>query len=229
MRAFVITLFNDQYSLNGSRTCIATARQMNDDLQIEMVKATVPGETVNWEYTYPLQGEIKESHGMTLTGYRASNHRKIMACSLSHLKLWDKCVEMDQPVLVLEHDVVFTRRFRINKILNNITDGDIVMINDPRGATRRSGQYHENIIKWDFGINPIQGVNLPEENAPDGLAGNSAYVITPKAARQAAELQRKIGLWPNDALLCKQLFPRQLKSYYPYITKTVQTKSTTTG
>ena len=89
--------------------------------------------------------------------------------------------------------------------------------------------FHENIIKWDFGVHPVTGVNLPEEKNPDGLAGNSAYVITPIAAKQAADLQRQIGLWPNDALLCKQFFPRQLKSYYPYITKTIQTKSTTTS
>ena len=71
-------------------------------------------------------------------------------------------------------------------------------------------------------------MNGPDENVPDGLAGNSAYIITPSAAKKATELQKSIGIWPNDALLCKQLFPRQLKSYYPYITKVVQKKSTTT-
>lgn len=229
MKAYVIALFNDQYSLTSARTCVATARQMNDDLHIEMIKATVPGETIDWEYTYPLEGETKESHGMSLVGYRSNNYRKIMACSLSHLKLWDLCVEKDEPILILEHDSIFTRKFRINRILNNLDDGDIMMINDPRGATRRGQMFHENIIKWDFGVHHITGVNLPEEKNPDGLAGNSAYVITPMAAKQAADLQRQIGLWPNDALLCKQFFPRQLKSYYPYITKTIQTKSTTTS
>ena len=78
-------------------------------------------------------------------------------------------------------------------------------------------------------MNTIDGVNTPDENVPDGLAGNSAYIITPSAAKKAIELQSSIGIWPNDALLCKQLFPRNLKSYYPYITRVEQKKSTTTG
>lgn len=229
MKAYVIALFNDQYSISSARTTVATARQMSDDLHIEMIKAETPDKTYDWEYTYPMQGETKEEYGMKLIGYRAENHRKIMACALSHLKLWDLCVEKNEPIMILEHDTIFTRKFRPSKVWNQIENGEIVMINDPRGATRRGNQYHENIIKWDFGVNFIDGVNLQLEKTPDGLAGNSAYVITPNAAKQAAELQRKIGLWPNDALLCKQFFPRQLKSYYPYITTVAQRKSTTTG
>ena len=110
-----------------------------------------------------------------------------------------------------------------------IEDGDIVMINDPRGATRRGQLYHENIIRWDKGLNTIDGVNTSDENVPDGLAGNRAYIITPSAAKKASKLQSSIGIWPNDALLCKQLFPKKLKSYYPYITRVEQKKSTTTG
>ena len=229
MKAYVITVFSDQYSVSSARATVASARQMTDDLHIEIVKAETPSSTYDWNYTYPLEGETKEEYGMKLVGYRANDHRKIMACSLSHLKLWDLCVKNDEPIMILEHDSIFTRKFRPSKVWNQIEDGEIVMINDPRGATRRGNQYHENIIKWDFGVNFIDGVNGPDDKNPDGLAGNSAYVITPSAAKQAAELQRKIGLWPNDALLCKQFFPRQLKSYYPYITRVAQRKSTTTG
>jgi hypothetical protein len=78
-------------------------------------------------------------------------------------------------------------------------------------------------------VHVVEGVNTSDENVPDGLAGNSAYVITPAAAKKASKLQSSIGIWPNDALLCKQLFPENLKSYYPYITKVEQRRSTTTG
>ena len=129
--------------------------------------------------------------------------------------------------MILEHDAIFHRKFTLNKIEKNIEDGDVVMINDPRGATRRGQLYHNNIVKWSYGLRVVEGVNTPDENNPDGLAGNSAYIITPKAAKKAIELQESIGIWPNDALLCKQLFPRKLKSYYPYITKVDQRQSTT--
>lgn len=229
MRAYIITLFGEDYSVRSARTCIQSAHISNDDIHIEMVKATTPGEVINERYTYPLAGYNAFHEGMELVGYKAENFRKIVACSMSHLKLWDLCVKKDEPIMILEHDSIFSRKFKINKILNNIEDGDIVMVNDPRGATRRGQMYHQNILAHDFGVHPIDGVNLPEETNPDGLAGNSAYIITPKAAKKAADLQRDIGFWPNDALLCKQFFGTNLKSYYPYITRVMQTKSTTTG
>jgi len=227
MKAFVITLFNDKYSVQSAENTLKTARQMNDDLHIEMVRAVTPDKIKDNTYSYPKEGETKTYEGMTLVGYKAKDVGKKVACSLSHMHLWNKCVEMDEPIMILEHDAVFTRKFRLGKLLDAIEDGDIVMINDPRGATRRGTVYHENIIRWDKGLNTIDGVNTADENVPDGLAGNSAYIITPSAAKKAIELQSTIGIWPNDALLCKQLFPRNLKSYYPYITKVNQLKSTT--
>ena len=227
MKAFVITLFNDKYSVQSAENALKTARQMNDDLHIEMVRAVTPKGIEDYTYSYPKEGETSIYEDMTLVGYKAKDVSKKIACSLSHMHLWEKCVEMDDPIMILEHDAVFTRKFKLGKLMNEIQDGDIVMINDPRGATRRSQLYHENIIRWDKGLNTIDGVNGTDENAPDGLAGNSAYIITPSAAKKATELQKSIGIWPNDALLCKQLFPRQLKSYYPYITKVNQLRSTT--
>lgn len=228
MKAFVITLFNDKYSLASAEKTLKTARQMNDDLHIEMIRAVTPDKIKDTTYSYPVEGETSTYEDMTLIGYKAKDIGKKIACSLSHMRLWNKCVQLNEPIMILEHDTVFIRKFRPSKILIGIEDGDILMINDPRGATRRGMVYHENIIKNDKGIHLVEGVNTPEETVPDGLAGNSAYVITPAAAKKASELQSSIGIWPNDALLCKQLFPEKLKSYYPYITRVEQRRSTTT-
>ena len=229
MKAFVITMMNDRYSLACAKKTIQTAEQMSEDLDIEMFRAVTPDKIKDTTYSYPVEGETSTYEGMTLVGYKARDVGKKIACSLSHMNLWNKCVQLDEPILILEHDAVFIRKFRPSKILKSINDGDVLMINDPRGATRRGNVYHENIIRWDKGLNTIDGVNTSDENVPDGLAGNSAYIITPAAAKKASELQSSIGIWPNDALLCKQLFPRNLKSYYPYITRVEQKKSTTTG
>ena len=40
---------------------------------------------------------------------------------------------------------------------------------------------------------------------PQGLACNSAYVIKPSGAKKMIELTKEHGMWPNDALMCKQL------------------------
>ena len=227
MKAYVITLFNDKYSVESATKTLETARKMNPDLDIEMVRAVTPKDIGDYAYTYPVEGETSSYEGMSLVGYKAKDVNKKIACSLSHLHLWKLCVKNNTPIMILEHDAIFHRKFTLNKIEKNIEDGDVVMINDPRGATRRGQIYHNNIVKWSYGLRVVEGVNTPDENNPDGLAGNSAYIITPKAAKKAIELQESIGIWPNDALLCKQLFPRKLKSYYPYITKVEQRQSTT--
>jgi len=63
------------------------------------------------------------------------------------------------------------------------------------------------------------------DKRPDGLAGNGSYVISPSAATQLINKVDEIGLWINDAFLCRQLFPN-LEEYYPFITQIQQEKST---
>ena len=62
---------------------------------------------------------------------------------------------------------------------------------------------------------------------PQGLAGNSAYIIKPSGASRMLELVKQHGLWPNDALMCRQLVPRLgvTKKFY---TKVQGLRSTTT-
>lgn len=63
---------------------------------------------------------------------------------------------------------------------------------------------------------------------PDGLAGNSAYVIQPATAQRLCELQAEVGVWPNDATLCEQLVPG-LEELYPFVTRVEQAESTTSA
>jgi GR25 family glycosyltransferase involved in LPS biosynthesis len=55
-------------------------------------------------------------------------------------------------------------------------------------------------------IQPVPSVD--EFNIPQGLAGNSAYIIKPDGAKDILSAAREHGLWPNDALMCKQLVPK---------------------
>lgn len=64
-----------------------------------------------------------------------------------------------------------------------------------------------------------------ERHIPDGLAGNSAYVVKPWAAQELINKFHELGVWPNDATMCKQLFP-YLEEYYPFVVRVAQTKST---
>ena len=48
---------------------------------------------------------------------------------------------------------------------------------------------------------------IDEGHVPQGLAGNSAYIMKPSGAKKMLDLVAQFGLWPNDAIMCRQLIP----------------------
>ena len=72
-------------------------------------------------------------------------------------------------------------------------------------ATSKSKVYHDKILERPDFFQPVPTID--EFNVPQGLAGNSAYFIKPSGARKMVELSKEHGMWPNDALMCKQLIP----------------------
>jgi hypothetical protein len=43
-----------------------------------------------------------------------------VACSLSHISLWVKCMEQDQPLVILEHDAIMVKPYTRHEIYNGI-------------------------------------------------------------------------------------------------------------
>jgi len=64
-----------------------------------------------------------------------------------------------------------------------------------------------------------------DHHVPQGLAGASAYIITPAGALAAIRLVERFSGWPNDALLCRQLLPGMLGVTTTYHTRVSGTPS----
>ncbi len=77
-----------------------------------------------------------------------------------------------------------------------------------------------------FPVADAPWIDTPE--IPQVIGGNSALLIKPEAAQHLLDKIREIGMWPNDALMCKQLFP-WLQQAYPYYTTVQGLKSSTTS
>ena len=56
-----------------------------------------------------------------------------IGCALSHLQLWDKCIELNKPIVIMEDDAIVSRDYNkhINNIMNNLLPKtwDIVQLN----------------------------------------------------------------------------------------------------
>ena len=205
MDAFVITLLGNPSSKRMAERCIASA-----NLPILMFPATTPT-------TVDLAMNIRDLHWTWGKGYQHMQHKPYggddaarRACFMSHYRLWEYCAACSEPVLILEHDAYFVRPFEPFEFQS------ICMINDPANATPKGVWWSQQMAERGPGVWPKTPVF--DDSRPDGLAGNSAYVIKPEAARRLLELTREVGAWPNDALICRQFFP-DLEECYPFVTE----------
>ena len=238
MKAFIITMSDNADSLRLSKVCKESILNTDTVLQAEHFEAAQPpellkhnmdlfGDFVRWSYP---QNET-ESHldfttGLFLKAYGTADIKRVMACSYSHMKLWKWSADNNETIVVLEHDAFFTRTFDPDELVSDPSWG-VIGLNDPRGNTRK-GQLFHNIVSANEGIQVVPSIDTTEEPPlPMGIAGNSAYIIRPFAARELLKSTKELGVWPNDAIMCKQLFP-WLRVVYPYYSTTQRNVSSTT-
>jgi GR25 family glycosyltransferase involved in LPS biosynthesis len=219
MNAYIITLFNNRDSVQCANKCKESIKDTQSELNVELFQAVVPETMLDVTWSWPSRKkQTCNKTGLVLSAYKNADINKRISCAQSHYVLWKKCVELNEPICILEHDALFIKRFNVETF-----DGGAMSINSPINATFTDKIYDsllenkENEVPW-----------IADKNIPQGLPGNSAYLIKPWAAKKAIELQDTIGWWPNDAILCKQLCP-WLTVYKPYFTTLQNIKSTTSN
>ena len=216
MISYVITLEGHEYSEACAARCKASASheiQTFKAVDQHDALATLGHYGLHWTWT---QAGVRYCQKTGLRQHPYGERLPKIGCSMSHYLLWRKCVELDQPILILEHDSVFLRP------LPEIEFNGICQINDPNGATHQGAWWSEQMVKRGPGVWPKTRLKT---NRPDGLAGNSAYLVKPWAAQELINAFHEYGVWPNDATMCIQLFP-YLQEYYPFITRVEQEQST---
>lgn len=226
MKSFVITLLNHNPAIHCARTLIESA-----NFDIEMFPAILPEQVDsimlehNIRWNYPWSGhQLDIATGLIKTAYSTKVPNKRIACFLSHYLLWKKCVQDSEPFIIFEHDAFIYRPVPL-KILEKSTY-DVVGLNHPIGATRKSEQFYAEVLKGTENIVPVPKID--NDQIPQGLAGNSAYYIKPAGAQKLLDLVREYGAWPNDAIMCRQLMPNQLGVLRSFCTKVQKIQSTTT-
>jgi GR25 family glycosyltransferase involved in LPS biosynthesis len=236
MKAYIITLLENEGSVAAANRCIESHGKFGMDFPIEIYGATRANQVettfkfLQFDWTYPWDTPKTElKYGLKLSPYNTVNRENRMACFLSHYGLWMKCVSRNEPILILEHDAIFVRRLNPEYILES--KYGIIGLNDPLGATRRADVFDSQIqtmrgVKYDEDkVLPVPTVDVFD--VPQGLAGNSAYIIKPEAAQQLLDVVKELGAWPNDAIMCRQTLPGVLGVTGKYYTKVQGTKSTT--
>lgn len=243
IRGYVISIVNHHESTIATQNLIESIKKTQSKIDIHIFRATTPDtipedlaeisyiNTKGLDWTYPTkesQDRLDIKSGMYLQHYKTANLPNRVACMVSHMRAWQEAITIDEPIIVFEHDAVVTRTFDEKDVLTDDFKGGIIGLNNPLGATRKARIFHEKASSNE-GLSQVPSVDGPNDlNLPQGLAGNSAYLITPVAAKKLLDKVREVGMWPNDAVMCRQFFP-WLQIVYPYYTEIQKgLKSTTT-
>ena len=195
MKAYVIHIPTSEVSVTSAHRLIETAKY-DGNINVELWNGVHRDGSFRKMYNKGLR--LRKSNQWESNSYLDC----IVGCFMSHFSLWEESVRTNERIMVLEHDARFIKKLPSDRTFNNCKY-DIIGINDPSMATRKSKLYHDKILEGTQFFQPVPTID--EFNVPQGLAGNSAYVIKPEGARKMLALAEEHGMWPNDALMCKQL------------------------
>lgn len=229
MKTYAIVIKDSEISEFGFNKLKSSSIKVKNNFEVNRFDAVVPKDvdkllsTYGIKWNYPWTGEIVDfATGLVKRAYVTANPKARIACALSHYTLWQKASMLDEPILIMEHDAYFQNKIDFDPAE---CKGNIIGINNPLGCTRKANLYYESIISKQnkFQLAPY----IDDQKIPQGLAGNSSYIINRKGALDLLTLVNEYGLWPNDALMCRQLL-QGLYVTRKFYTHVQNLKSTTT-
>ena len=200
-KKFIITLMNIPLSEAATERCIQSARQHGEEQQLEIMPAI---DKFNAQKFFT-------RHSLTYdTNAACSNPLPGMGCFSSHFKLWLHCIELNEEIVVLEHDAVFKAPIPALRFQHVIVLGKpcfkhcerVLSFINPR---KKKGNTHDQVaIKgreilypWNF------------------LMGTHAYAIKPEGAYLLVEAAKRELLPPVDHFMRKKHI--DILYYDPYI------------
>lgn len=238
MKALIISLYGNTEEKPDAFRCYNSVQKYASGLtpvffvavSPEMVDGLLQKHKIFWAYPWDKE-QYDFKSGLKLTPYKTAMPYKRVACFLSHYLIWKEVAETNEPCVVLEEDAIFTQdfsEFEQQYLLNH--PAAIIGLNDPRGATRKSNVFYNEVIAARDATKDLVAYcpQIDDNEIPQGLAGNSAYIIKPTGAKKLLELVDEYGAWPNDAIMCRQLLPKMLYVTTKFYTRVQGTKSTTT-
>lgn len=187
MKAFVIKLKGIDISEALALDCIASGTEHGTEI--------IPFDGIYGEENIKLKtaeyGIRPYSEGMK------KGRLGVKGCFLSHYTLWLKCLELDEPIIIFEHDAML-----IAPIPNNIENQfkEFLML-DPFNKFSKS---YANDIKNSLTVaQSVVEYQNPESRKKYGVTteyamGLQAYIIKPSAVKKIQEKIKEFGYLPAD-------------------------------
>ena len=184
MKAFVITIMSENKSVEMAQRCCATFKRHNPDHEIEVFTAITPEDqpfSLADKWKIPLRSFME----------KYSRYDRCVSAFLSHMSLWKKCIVLNEPIIIFEHDAITVAPIRISY---------------PRGIINIGKPSYGKFKTPQLGIGPLVSKQY--------LPGAHAYVITPQYAKLLCEMAIMEAA-PTDIYINNNRFAG-LQEMYPW-------------
>jgi hypothetical protein len=157
-----------------------------------------------WDAYNGLENPIQppEHHNDVMRLIKVTDHyltRGEVACALSHISLWNKCVQLDQPIVVLEHDAVMVNPYLRHAVFNSIA---------------YLGGHEQVNGGWQILPTPPHASEGPNYHF---ICRAHAYAVDPAVAKNLLAHVIKYGICaPLDILIRSDVFPIHQMGVYAY-------------
>lgn len=183
MKGYVITIESLPESVKAAERCIKSAERVG--FEVEMFPATTPADN-------PAQYLLEQGIGTENFKEVYSRFDNCIAAFTSHYRLWKKCFEEKESLVVLEHDAYFVDQ------IPNVPPQGVLSYGAPSYGKFRTPP--------NLGVNRL--------TSKEYLPGAHAYAVSPDAAEVL--VRRAVMLaCPTDLYICNKNFSF-VKEYYPW-------------
>jgi hypothetical protein len=240
IKGLIITDINDSGSMYKARKCGISIEKTQSKIDYTIFPATLPSavardlkkivylenpELLPW--TWPTKKEqecIDFKTGLYKWFDPDLDQAKAISNTVSHMRAWQYCIDINQPIIVMENNVSWNRKYDHSNLTkesrykikeeaaypnHNGFNGGIVSLKTPDLNFRHSEKYIEAINSKPRGLHPIIPIytaGTKWSNYPQSLIDSGTYLITPWASKKILSQIQDNGMWPANIILNRQLF-----------------------
>ena len=176
MKSFIITIKNNKYSEHRSSL-------LQKQIKASIFQATTPDNVIeefnkrNLRYDFKYKMRIET---LSLTGSGNLGSLSKASCTMSHFRLYEKCIELGETIMILEHDAVF---------LSPLTEEIIKDFNESNYGFLK---LHHHLSTTEWFTNSQKETKYISNSFSGG--GTAAYLIKPSTAKYLVDyaLQNKV-------------------------------------
>lgn len=169
-KAFIIAIKDHPISESQMTDCLDSALKFNWNVEIYW---GVNGNFVTSD-TWKIEGVFPRLDKPTM------DRPGVQGCFLSHWNLWKKCIELNEPIIILEHDAIIQDYWKPIEISKSI-------IKLHRYYKEKNPKFDEDAGKW----------------SPSG----HAYCLLPTHAEKLISFVKSVGAFEVDRIMGDKVVP----------------------